>query len=91
MAGTPLIRRLRRHLLPQGEKEKLCLGLSIKYDREQLAGPQSCAFPSPLVGLLRNSGIVIHFDYGSEGFAMAVKRTGQMSFIEAFLGNKAVG
>jgi IS5 family transposase len=46
---------------------------------------------SPLEGLLRKSGFVIHFVLASEGFGMAVKRTGQMSLVEAFIGGKAVG
>jgi IS5 family transposase len=40
---------------------------------------------------LRNSGIVIHLDLFREWIAMAVKRTGQMSFVEAFLGGKVLG
>lgn len=42
-------------------------------------------------GLLHNFGIVIHFALAVEGFAMAVKRTGQMSLVEAFIGGKAGG
>jgi IS5 family transposase len=34
---------------------------------------------------------VIHFGLDLEGFAMAVRRTGQMSLVEAFLGGNAVG
>jgi IS5 family transposase len=40
---------------------------------------------------LHKYGIVIHFHSDSEGFAMAVKRTGQMSLVEAFLGGKVGG
>jgi IS5 family transposase len=43
---------------------------------------------SPLEDLLRNFLDVIHFGCWSEGIAMAVKQTGQMSFVEAFLGGK---
>ena len=46
---------------------------------------------SPLVGLLRNFCIVIHFGLKPEGFGMAVKRTGQMSLVEAFIGGKVGG
>jgi transposase, IS5 family len=42
------------------------------------------------VGLLRKSVIVIHSILAREGFGMAVKRTGQMSLVEAFIGG-AVG
>jgi transposase, IS5 family len=40
---------------------------------------------------LRNSSIVIHFGLTLEGFLMAVKRTGQMSFVEAFVGGRVLG
>jgi IS5 family transposase len=43
------------------------------------------------VGLLRNFRIVIHCGLRSEGFAMAVKQTGQMNLVEAFIGGKAGG
>jgi IS5 family transposase len=46
---------------------------------------------SPCQGLLRNLGIVIHSGLELEEFAMAVKRTGQMSFVDAFLGGKVLG
>ena len=40
---------------------------------------------------MRNSVLVIHSIWDWEGFAMAVKRTGQMSLVEAFIGGNVGG